>query len=107
MTKVNAKAEAPSNEQLMELILKLNAEKEALASENKKLKASAPQAGISLSDKGGINVMVPAGKGSVAFHFYIWQWNKISSMRDQVDAFAKKNADKFTTEEAFRAAKAK
>ena len=102
MSKLNAKASpapaAPTTEQLMELVLKLKAENEAL-------KASTPKAGVSLSSKGGINVTVPSGKGSVILHFYSWQWTKLSSMKDEIDAFAKKNADKLITEIAFRASK--
>lgn len=95
MSKNNAKAEALSNEQLMQLILSLKAENEAL-------KASAPQAAISVSAKGGINVSVPSGKGSVNLHFYVWQWEKVSAMRDKVDAFVKANKGKLISEEAFR-----
>ena len=98
MSKLNAKAAAPTTEQLMELIMSLKAENEAL-------KASTPKAGVSLSSKGGINVTVPSGKGSVTLHFYSWQWAKLSSMKDEIDAFAKKNADKLITETAFRASR--
>jgi hypothetical protein len=100
MAKSNVKAETPSNEQLMQLILSLKAENEAL-------KAEKPKVGISLSDKGGINVTLPAGKGSVTMHFYAWHWAKISEMKNEIDAFAKKNADKLISEATFRANKAK
>ena len=99
MSKANAKAEAPSNEQLMQLVLSLKAENEAL-------KASRASS-ISLSDKGGINVNIPSGKASVNLHFYHWQWAKVSAMRDEIDAFVKKNADKLISEATFRANKAK
>lgn len=88
-------AAAPSAEQLMELVLKLKAENEAL-------KASSAKAAIAVSQKGGINVTVPSGRASVTMHFYAWQWAKVSAMRDEIDAFAKKNADKLISEEAFR-----
>jgi cytoskeletal protein RodZ len=107
MTK-NAKAAMPSNEELVALVISLKADKEAAekrAAEAEAKAAKVVSASIALSAKGGINVTLPAGKGSITMHFYAWHWAKISEMRADIDAFAKKNADKLTTEAAFRASK--
>jgi hypothetical protein len=96
MTKVNAKATAPSNEQLMQLILSLKAENEAL-------KASKPEraAGISKDKLGRMSVQLA---GSVAFAFYLDQWDKFEPMIPEAKAFIKANRENMPDEATRKAA---
>jgi hypothetical protein len=95
MTKVNAKAEAPSNEQLMQLVLSLKAENEAL-------KASRT-GGVSITDKGQIAVTFPAGKGTLTARFYSWHWEAILKCEKEIRAAFKDK--KAMTEAQFRDSK--
>ena len=97
MTKVNAKAvAAPTMEEMMEAYLKLKAENEAL-------KAAKPErvAGISLDKLGRMAVQLP---GSVAFSFYLDQWDKFAPQIDAAKAFIKANRNKMPDEATRKAA---
>lgn len=95
MTKVNAKAEAPSNEQLMQLILSLKAENEALK--------TARSSSVSITDKGQIAVTFPAGNAFITARYYAWHWDAILKMEKEIRAACK--SEKAMTEAKFRASK--
>jgi phage shock protein A len=92
MTKVNA----PSNEQLMQLILSLKAENEAL-------KATKPQraASISMDKLGRMSIQLA---GSVPFAFYLDQWDKFEPMFSEAKAFIKEFRSKMPDEATRKAA---
>lgn len=96
MTIKNAKAEAaPTNEQLMQLILGLKAENEALK--------AARAGGVSITDKGQIAVTFPSGKGTITARYYSWQWEAILKCEKEIRAAFKDK--KAMTEAAFRDSK--
>ena len=95
MTTKNTKAEAPSNEQLMQLILSLKAENEALKATR--------TGGVSVTDKGQIAVTFPAGKGSITARYYAWHWEAILKCEKEIRAAFKDK--KAMTEAAFRDSK--
>ena len=96
MSKANVKAEAPSNEQLMQLILSLKAENEAL-------KAAKPASSVSVTEKGQIAVTFPSGNGFITARYYAWHWDAILKMEKEIRAACK--SDKAMTEAKFRASK--
>lgn len=96
MTKVNAKAEGPTNEQLMQLILGLKAENEAL-------KAAKPASSVSVTDKGQIAVTFPSGNGFITARYYAWHWDAILKNEKEIRAACK--SEKAMTEAKFRASK--
>lgn len=101
MTKANAKAEAPSNEQLMQLILSLKAENEAL----KAAKPEKPVGAVSITEKGQIVVTFPTGNGFLQARYYAWHWEAILKAEKEIRAACKDK--RAMTEAAFRTAKAK
>ena len=80
----------------MELVLKLKAENEAL-------KASRPgkSASISLDKLGRMSVQL---ENSVAFSFYLDQWERFEPMIDKAKAFIKANREKMPDEASRKAA---
>lgn len=99
MTNRNVKAEV-SNEQLMQLILKLQAE-------NQSLKAGKPAdkpKEIHMDNLGRMSVPLA---GSVNFAFYLDQWDKFAPQIENAKAFIKANRAKMPNEETRKAAAAK
>jgi len=96
MTKTNAKAAAPTAEQLMELVLSLKAENEAL-------KAAKPASSVSITEKGQIAVTFPTGNGSLTARYYSWHWEAILKQEKEIRAACK--SEKAMTEAKFRASK--
>jgi hypothetical protein len=97
MSNANAKAVAPSNEELMQLILSLKAENETLK--------AARTGGVSVTDKGQIAVTFPSGNGSITARYYSWQWEAILKCEKEIRAAFKDR--KAMTEKQFRASKSK
>jgi hypothetical protein len=106
MTKVNAKAEALSNEQLIQLVLSLKADKEAAEKRAAEAEAKAKAgngktAGISKDNLGRMAVQLP---GSVAFSFYLDQWDKFEPQIEAAKAFIKANRKDMPDEATRKAA---
>ena len=87
-----------SNEMLMEMILKLKAENEAL----KAVKPAGRTAGIKLDNLGRMSVQLA---GSVPFAFYLDQWDKFEPMITEMKTFIKANREKMPDEVTRKAAK--
>lgn len=96
-TMANSNAPVVSNEQLMELVLKLKAENEAL----KAAKPAGRSASITLDKLGRMSVQL---EGSVAFAFYLDQWERFEPMIDKAKAFIKANREKMPDEATRKAA---
>ena len=99
MAKSNVKAEAPSNEQLMQLILSLKAENEAL----KAAKPMRPASPVTITDKGQIAVTFPAGNSFITARYYAWHWDAILKFEKEIRAACK--SEDAMTEAKFRASK--
>jgi len=84
MTKLNAAA--VSNEQLFEMIKKLQAENEALRSGARP--APQPKA-VDVKENGQIAFSIASGNGTVPVAYYGWQWEQVIAKAAEIQRIIK------------------